>query len=100
MNIGQPRGKGTHSNDTAPRRDWTVARSLQGLRKELRVRGRVLDHPLLHAITLGEMGWLPPSPDGIAMCQEDGLRTMKRRGRRDERYNDRGGSGKECFPAS
>lgn len=45
------------------------------------------------------MGWLPPSPNGIAMCQDVGLRTTKRRGRRIERYIDRGGSGKECVPA-
>ena len=49
---------------------------------------------------LVEMAWLPPSPDGIVMCQDVGLRTTKRRGRRDETYNNRGGSGKECFPAS
>ena len=46
-----------------------------------------------------EMGWLPPSPNGIAMCQDGGLRTTKWRGRQIERYNDRGGSGKECVPA-
>jgi hypothetical protein len=49
---------------------------------------------------IGQMGWLPPSPNGIVMCQDVGLRTTKRRGRRDERYNDRGGSGKKCFPDS
>jgi len=34
-----------------------------------------------------EMGWLPFSPNGIAMCQDVGLKTIKRKGRRDERYN-------------
>ena len=42
------------------------------------------DHALLviraHAI-LPQMGWLPLSPDGIAMCQVGGLRATKRRGR-------------------
>ncbi len=52
------------------------------------------------ALATGEMGWLPPSPDGIAMCQYGGLRATKRRGRRNEGYNDRCGSGKTCFPAS
>jgi hypothetical protein len=46
-----------------------------------------------------KMGWLPPSPDGIAMCQDGGVKATKRKGRRDEGYDDRGGSGKECFPA-
>lgn len=47
-----------------------------------------------------QMGWLPPSSDGIVMYQDVSLRTTKRRGRRYKRYNDRGGSGKECFSAS
>jgi transposase len=38
--------------------------------------GHYLDQLELQA---RQMGWLPPSPDGIAMCQDDGLRTMKRR---------------------
>jgi len=44
-----------------------------------------------------KMGWLPPSPDGIAMCQNGGVKATKRRGRQDERYNDRCGSGKVHF---
>lgn len=43
--------------------------------------------------------WLPPSPDGIAMCHVVDLRATKRRGQRDEGYYDRGGSGKERVPA-
>ena len=47
----------------------------------------------------GQMGWVPPSPDGIAMCQDDGLIATKRRGWRDDGDDDRGGSGKARFPA-
>lgn len=28
-----------------------------------------------------EMGWLPPSPDGIEMCQDSGVRATERKGR-------------------
>ena len=31
-----------------------------------------------------KMGWLPPSPDGIEMCQGRGVNTTQRRGRRNE----------------
>lgn len=55
MQIGQVRRKIKLSNDPAARRDWTVAQFLQGFQKPLRVRSRVLDHPLLHSITLGEL---------------------------------------------
>jgi hypothetical protein len=33
-----------------------------------------------------KMGWLPPSPDGIEMCQGRGVNTTQRRGRRNEGY--------------
>ena len=47
-----------------------------------------------------KMGWLPPSPDGIEMCQGRGVNTTQRRGRRNEGYDDRGGPGKARFPGS
>jgi hypothetical protein len=28
-----------------------------------------------------EMGWLPPYPDGIEMCQDSGVRATERKGR-------------------
>jgi len=34
--------------------------------------------PLCQAV---EMGWLPPSPDGIAMCQVSGVEATERKGR-------------------
>lgn len=57
---------------------------------------KLLEHPALGALDTveevidwsrieallprGEMGWLPPSPDGIAMCQDCGVeRHAKRR---------------------
>ena len=48
------------------------------------------------------MGWLPPSPDGIAMCQNSGvLQPLSGKdGNRDERYDDWRGSGKACFSGS
>jgi transposase InsO family protein len=45
-----------------------------------------------------EMGWLPPSPEGIAMCQSRAVESDKTERTANERYNDRGGSGKERFP--
>ncbi|WP_189524210.1 transposase [Mesorhizobium sp. M8A.F.Ca.ET.165.01.1.1] len=47
-----------------------------------------------------KMGWLPPSPDGIAMCQGRGVQRHKKERTANERYYDRGGPGKERFPAS
>ena len=36
-----------------------------------------------------EMGWLPPSPDGISMCQKSSLRGYCRKeGNHDEGYDD------------
>ncbi|EEW61128.1 hypothetical protein SCH4B_0119 [Ruegeria sp. TrichCH4B] len=36
------------------------------------------------------MGWLPPSPNGIAMCQLRGeVFATKQRGRLDEEYDNR-----------
>ena len=45
-----------------------------------------------------EMGWFPPSPDGIAMCQSRAVESDKTERMVNERYNDRSGSGKERFP--
>ena len=42
------------------------------------------------------MGWLAPSPDGIAMCHDHGVRSHAC-GEDGEGYNDRGGSGKASF---
>jgi transposase len=47
-----------------------------------------------------KMGWLPPSPDGIAMCQGRGVQRHEKERTANGRYNDRGGPGKERFPAS
>jgi hypothetical protein len=47
-----------------------------------------------------KMGWLPPSPDGIAMCQGRGVQRHEKERTANEEYNDRGGPGKERFPAS
>ena len=47
-----------------------------------------------------KMGWLPPSPDGIAMCQDRGGQSHEKERTANERYNDRCGSGKERLPAS
>jgi len=44
--------------------------------------------------------WLPPSPDGIAMCQGRGVQRHEKERTANGRYNDRGGPGKERFPAS
>jgi hypothetical protein len=47
----------------------------------------------------GEMGWLPPPLDGIAMCQAGGVTPRSRKdGNRDEGYDDWGRSGKELLP--
>ncbi len=45
-----------------------------------------------------KMGWLPPCPDGIAMCQGSGVQRQKKERTANERYNDRGGPSKERFP--
>jgi len=37
-----------------------------------------------------KMGWLPPSPDGIAMCQSRGVQRHKKERTANERYIDRG----------
>ncbi len=47
-----------------------------------------------------KMGWLPPSPDGIAMCQGRGVQRHEKERTANEGYNDRCGSGKERLPAS
>jgi transposase len=47
-----------------------------------------------------KMGWLPPSPDGIAMCQGRGVQHHAEERTANEGYDDRCGSGKERFPAS
>ena len=47
-----------------------------------------------------KMGWLPPSPDGIAMCQGRGVQRHAKERTANEGYNDRCGSGKERFPDS
>lgn len=47
-----------------------------------------------------KMGWLPPSPDGIAMCQGRGVQGHAKEMTANERYSDRCGSGKERLPAS
>src|SRR5680860_111714 len=46
-----------------------------------------------------KMGWLPPSPDGIAMCQGSGVQHHKKERTANGRYNDWSGPGKERFPA-
>ena len=47
-----------------------------------------------------KMGWLPPSPDGIAMCQSRGVQRHEKERTANEGYNDRCGLGKERLPAS
>jgi|GEM_PF-1380505 len=47
-----------------------------------------------------KMGWLPPSPDGTAMCQGRGVQGHAKERTANERYNDRCRSGKERLPAS
>ncbi|TJU83113.1 MAG: hypothetical protein E5Y10_35740, partial [Mesorhizobium sp.] len=47
-----------------------------------------------------KMGWLPPSPDGIAMCQGRDVQRHEKERTANEGYYDRGGPGKERFPAS
>ncbi len=47
-----------------------------------------------------KMGWLPPSPNGIAMCRGRGVQGHAMERTANERYNDRSGSGKERLPAS
>jgi hypothetical protein len=41
---------------------------------------------------MNQMGWLPPSPDGIAMCQDSGVERplSGKDGNRDKGYDDRG----------
>jgi transposase len=40
-----------------------------------------------------KMGWLPPSPDGIAQCQGRGARRYERKRTANEGYDDRSGPG-------
>ncbi len=47
-----------------------------------------------------KMGWLPPSLDGIAVCQSVILLSSRSREDGNEGYNDRGGPSIERFPAS
>lgn len=47
-----------------------------------------------------KMGWLPPSPDGIAVCQGRGIQRHEKERTANEGYDDWGGSGKERFSAS
>jgi transposase len=57
-----------------------------------------VDGTLIKAWASKKMGWLPPSPEGIAMCQSRAVESDKTERTANERYNDRGGSGKERFP--
>jgi transposase len=47
-----------------------------------------------------KMGWLPPSPDGIAMSQGRGVQRYEKERTANERYSNRCRLGKERLPAS
>lgn len=47
-----------------------------------------------------KMGWLPPSPDRMAMCQGRGVQRHAKERTANEGYSDRCGFGKERLPAS
>ena len=72
-------------------------RELSGLGHDVKLIPPIYVKPFVKG---QKMGWLPPSPDGIAMCQDCGVTATKRRGRQNERYDDRGGFGKARFPTS
>jgi len=38
-----------------------------------RETGQPVSDPVKLIVPMLEMGWLPPSPDGIAMCQDGGV---------------------------
>lgn len=58
-----------------------------------------VDGTLVKAWASMKMGWLPPSPDGIVMCQSHAAKSDETKRTANDGYNDRGGSRKEHFPA-
>ena len=74
-----------------------VSRTLRGMGFEPRIIPAIYVKPFNKG---QKMGWLPPSPDGIAMCQVRGVQRHAKDRTANEGYNDRCGSGKERLPAS
>lgn len=74
---------------------WAREMKLQGHEPRLIAPGYV--RPF---VKRQKMGWLPPSPDGIAMCQGRGVQRHEKERTANEGYNDRCGFGKERLPAS
>ncbi len=76
---------------------WTVKFSKAKVAEEGKAQQRDIAIPAFGY----KMGWLPPSPDGIARCAKIVVGKSHRAERTaDEGHDDRGGSGKECFPTS
>ena len=73
------------------------ARELEGLGHHVKLISPQYVKPF---VKRQKMGWLPPSPDGIAMCQGCGVQRHKKERTANERYNDRSGPGKKRFPTS
>lgn len=62
------------------------ARTLAAIGHEVRLIAPKFVKPY---VKTQKMGWLPPSPDGIAMCQGRGVQRHEKERTANEAYNDR-----------